>query len=75
MDTLITNASHKTNFIRDDCSFFIKMPKILSTSNVRLFLNNLPYVQADIFLDLRHWINNVGPIHPIVGSNIMLNYQ
>ena len=42
------NSFHKISFIRESYPFFINMSKVLSTSNVRLFLNTLPHVQADI---------------------------
>jgi hypothetical protein len=39
-----SNSSHKTGLTREGCSFFINMPKVLSTGNIRLFLNTLPHV-------------------------------
>jgi hypothetical protein len=44
------NSSHKTSSIRDGCPFLINMSKILSTSNMRLFLNTFPHIQANLFL-------------------------
>jgi hypothetical protein len=46
------NSSHKTSSIREGCPLLINMRKILSTSNVRLFLNTLPTCRPIYFLVL-----------------------
>ena len=55
------NSSHKTGSIREDCPLLINMSKVLSTDNVRLFLNTLHHVQAGIFLDPCHGVSSVSP--------------
>jgi hypothetical protein len=47
------------------------MFNVLSTGNVGLFFNILPYVQANIFPSPCHGVSSAGPIYPVVGSNIM----
>ena len=69
------NSSHKIGLIRNDCSLLINMSKILSTSNVRLFLTCRTSLQANIFYSSYHGVSNVGPIHHMVGPDTMLNYQ
>jgi hypothetical protein len=54
------NSSHKTGSIKEGLPLFINMPKILSTSNVGLFLNTLPHVQANIFSGPYHRVSSVG---------------
>ena len=50
------------------------MPNILSTGNVRLFLNTLPHVQAGIFFGPCHGVSSVGYICPMVGSDTMKKF-
>jgi hypothetical protein len=69
-----SNLSQKIGSIREGCLFFINMSKILSTSNVRLFLNTLSHVQAFIFLGPYHMVSSVGLIHSVEGSNTIINY-
>ena len=68
------NSSHKIGFTREGCPFFINMSKVLSTGNVRLFLNNLPHVQASIFSGPCHGVSSVGYIRPVVGSDTMKKF-
>ena len=65
------SSSHKTSLTREGCSFFINMPKVLSTGNVGPFLNTLPHVQANIFPGPCHGVSSVGHICLVVGSNTM----
>jgi hypothetical protein len=69
------NSSHKTSLTREGCTFFINMPKVLSTSNVRLFLNTLFHVQAGIFLGPCHRKSSVGHIRPVVCSDTMKKFM
>jgi hypothetical protein len=50
------------------------MSKILSTGNVRLFLNTLLYVQASIFPDPYHEVSSVDLICPIVGFDTVKKF-
>jgi hypothetical protein len=50
------------------------MPKVLSTGNVRLFLNTLPHVQASIFPGPYHGVSSVGHIRPVVGFDTMKKF-
>jgi hypothetical protein len=68
------NSSHKIGLIREDYSFFINMPKVLSTGNVGLFLNTLPHVQVGIFLGPCHVVSSVGHICPVIGSDTMKKF-
>jgi hypothetical protein len=68
------NSSHQTGSIREGCLLLINMPKILSTSNVRLFLNTLPHVQVSIFHGPCHEVSSVGPICHVVGSDTMKKF-
>ena len=56
------NSSHKTGSIREDCPFLINMHKVISTGNVKLFFNTLPYMQANIFSSPCYEVSSVGPI-------------
>ena len=51
------------------------MLNVLSTGNVRLFLNTLPYVQVGIFSGPCHGVSSVGHICPVVGSDIMKKFM
>ena len=68
------NSFHKTDSIREDCTFFMNIPKILSTCNVRLFLNILPHVQVSIFSNPCHGISSVSSIHHVVGSDTIKKF-
>ena len=68
------NSSHKIGLTREGCPFFINMPKVLSTGNVKLFLNTLPHVQAGIFPGPYHGVSSVGHICPVVGSDTMKKF-
>jgi hypothetical protein len=70
-----SNSSHKTGFTVEDCPFFINMLKVLSTNNLRLFLNTLPHVHTGIFSDPYHGISNVGSICHIVGSDTIIKFM
>jgi hypothetical protein len=67
-------SSHKTGLTREDCPFFINMPKVLSAGNVGLFLNTLPHVQASIFPGPCHGVSSVGYIRLVVGSDTMKKF-
>jgi hypothetical protein len=49
----------------------MKMPKVLYTSNVKLFLKTLHHVQAGIFPGPCHGVTSAGPIYPMVSFDIM----
>jgi hypothetical protein len=69
-----TNSSHKIGFIKEDWSFFINMSKILSTCNIRLFLNTISHVQINLFPSPCHGVSSVGAIHLVIGSNTMKKF-
>ena len=50
------------------------MSKVLSTGNMRLFLNTLPHVQAGIFLSPCHGVSSVGHTCLVVGSDTMKTF-
>ena len=67
-------STYKIGSLREDCPLLINTHKILSTSNVRLFFNTIPHVQASIFSGPYHGISSVGLIRLIIGSNTMKNF-
>jgi hypothetical protein len=50
------------------------MYKVLSTGNVRLFLNTLLHVHNGFFSGLCHGVSSVGLIRLVVSSDTMKNF-
>jgi hypothetical protein len=65
------NSSHKTGLTRENCPFFISMPKVLSTGNVGLFSQ---HPLSRVFPSPCHGVSSVGNIYPVVGFDTMKKF-
>jgi hypothetical protein len=63
------NSSHKTGPTRENYSLFINMSKVLSTGNVRLFLNILLSCAGQYFSCPCHGVSSVSHIRLVIGFN------
>jgi hypothetical protein len=66
------NSFYKTGLIRECCQLFINMFKVMSTGNVRLFLNTLPHMLACIFTGPCHRVSSADHIRPMVYQTTLL---